>query len=285
MVFRRQLSILFVLVILFFTGRLSGMVRLPPAHTVLSIQEPRSVTASRSVSDLPSFEVVSVKPNLDPNAPFYVRFTPDGFSTRNCTIKTLIKLTFYLKDDRLVVNLPHDKEAFYDVEAKVAEGDMARFKRLSDLQKHFMLQSLLTERFQLKSHFTSKELPVYALVIDKSGVKLTNAKPNADGEIEKAMKLTGRYTVAVTGWATEDFFALLTQMSGRYVVDRTGLTGRYDFTLSFGPDPSVDPREDVPFDGPVIFTALREQLGLALVPSTAILDAIVIEHVEVPTPN
>jgi uncharacterized protein (TIGR03435 family) len=285
MVLLRNLSCLFILVTIFCMGRLSGMMLVPPANRILSTQEPSSVTASQSESDLPSFEVVSIKPTLDPDGGFSLRFTPDGFSARNCKLRILIIVAFHLKDERLLVNLPHDKEAVYDVEAKVAEGDIARFQQLSYLQKVPMLKSLLTERFQLKYHFISKELPVYALVIDKKGVKLADAKPNASGKIEKSMEVTGSYTIVATGLKTEDFFEFLSEVSGRYVVDRTGLTGRYDFTLSCAPDPSTDSREDVTWDGPVIFTALREQLGLALQPSTAMLDAIVIDHVEAPTPN
>jgi uncharacterized protein (TIGR03435 family) len=281
MVLLRNLSSLFIVGTIFCAGRLSGMV----LHPILSTQEPSSVTASQSESDLPRFEVVSIKQNLDTEERFNLRFTPDGFTARNCRLRTLIVVAFHLKDDRLLVNLPHDKEAFYDIEAKVAEGDLARFKQLSDLQKMPMLKGLLTERFHLKYHSILKELPVYALVIDKKGVKLAGAKPNANGKIEKSMRLTGRYTIVATGLTTEDFFEFLSEMSGRYVVDRTGLAGRYDFTLRCAPDPSTDSREDVTWDGPVIFTALREQLGLALEPSTAMLDAIMIDHVEAPTPN
>jgi uncharacterized protein (TIGR03435 family) len=234
----------------------------------------------------PSFDVVSIKPaNPDADGRFQLRFTPDGFSARKCSLKTLIIVAFHLKDARLLENLPPGKEALYDIEAKVAEADVPGFRQLSDPDKQLMLQGLLAERFQLKYHMISKELPVYALVLDKHGAKLADAKPNAAGKIERSMRVTGRYTVAVTGSSTGDIFQLLSELSGRYVVDRTGLTGRYDFTLRCAPDPSVDPREDVEWDGPVIFTALREQLGLALEPSTAMLDAVVIDHVETPTPN
>jgi uncharacterized protein (TIGR03435 family) len=286
MVLLRNSSYLFIiLATIFCTELLSGMALIPAAHAIVSTQEPGSVTAGQSEPDLPRFEVVSIKQNLDPDEHFNLRFTPDGFTARNCRLRTLIVVAFHLKDDRLLVNLPHDKEAFYDIEAKVGEGDMARFKQLSDVQKMPMLKSLLTERFQLKYHSLSRELPVYALVIDKKGSKLADAKPNANGKIEKSMQVTGRYTIVATGLRMEDFFEFLSEVSGRYVVDRTGLSGRYDFTLSCAPDPSTDSREDVTWDGPVIFTALREELGLALEPSTAMLDAIAIDHVEAPTPN
>lgn len=254
------------------------------APVLVSFQQPSLATASAPSLSIPSFDVVSVKPS-DPNAHFSLRFTPDGFFARNCSLKTLIIVAFQLKDARLIENLPSGQEVLYDIEAKVAEADAARFQQLTYPQKQSMLKSILVERFQLKSHPTLKELPVYALVIDKRGAKLADAKPNAAGKIERSMKVTGRYTVVATGSSTEDLFQLLAELSGRYVVDRTGLTGRYDFTLRCAPDPSTDSRQDVEWDGPVIFTALREQLGLELKPSTAMLDAVVIDHVEAPTPN
>ncbi len=274
-----------ILLALFFTAPLSAIVPLSSTQPILSVQAQTSILATPPASNLPTFEVISIRQNLDPNSHFSLRFTPDGFSARNCRLRTLLIMAFDLRDDRLLVNLPHEKEAFYDVEAKVAEADLPRVKQLSDVQKHAMLQSILMERFHLKYHAITKELPVYALVIDKHGLKLANSKPNAAGKIEPDMQLTGRYTVVATGWSAEDFFQFLAEMSGRYIVNRTGLTGRYDFTLRCAPDPSTDSRQDVQWDGPVIFTALREQLGLALEPSTATLDAIMIDHVEAPTPN
>jgi len=248
--------------------------------TPVASQQP----ASPAAADIPTFDVISIKPS-DPNARFSLRFTPDGFSTRNCSLKTLLIVAFNLKDARLIENLPPGKEALYDIEAKVAEPDATKFKQLTYPQKQSMLQSILTERFHLKSHRTAKQLPVYALVVDKHGPKLAASKPNAAGKIERSLQVTGRYTVTVTGSSPADLFQLLSELSGRYVVDRTGLTGLYDFTLRCAPDPSTDPRQDIQWDGPILFTALREQLGLALEPSTAMLDAVVIDHVEPPTSN
>jgi bla regulator protein BlaR1 len=265
------------------TTQLCGMTVPPLALVAPSARLPVKGDASKA-DDL-NFDVASIKPNVDPNGRFNLRFTPNGFSTRRCTLRTLIIFAFSLKDGRLIVNLPEGKEATYDIEAKVAEGDVSTYTQLTDLQKLAMLQRLLADRFQLKFHFIPKEVPVYALVVSNKGPKLTSAKPNADGKIEKTMQVTGTYTLTATGWTADDFFQFLSEVSGRYVVNRTGLTGTYDFTLSCAPDPSVDSRQDITFDGPVIFTALREQLGLALEPSTTMLNAIVIDHVEAPTPN
>jgi uncharacterized protein (TIGR03435 family) len=276
-------SFLLLTVISSMTTQLCGMT--PPRSALVAPSARSFVMEDEPQADTLNFDVVSVKPNADPNGRFNLRFTPDGFSTRRCTLRTLIIFAFSLKDGRLIVNLPEGKEATYDIDAKVAEGDFSTYRQLTDMQKLPMLQRLLADRFQLKFHFVPKEIPVYALVVSKNGSKLAVAKPNVDGKIEKTMQVTGRYTLTATGLTTDDFFQFLSEVSGRYVVNRTGLTGAYDFTLSCAPDPSVDSRQDITFDGPVIFTALREQLGLALEPSTAMLDAIVIDHVEAPTPN
>ena len=261
------------------------MIGMPALPATLSTQNAKPLVAAQPAASPLSFDVVSVEQVRDSNARFQLRFTPDGFSARACPLKTLIVVAFDLRDGRLIEASAHDEEALYDVDAKVSQGDLAGFAHLSDVQKHAMLKGILAERFQLRYHLVPKEVPVYALVVDNGGLKMAAAKPNADGRIETTMELSGRYTVVAKGWTAGDFFQFLSELSGRYVVDRTGLTGRYDFTLRCAPDPGADPRENVEWDGPVIYTALREQLGLALQPSTEKFDAVVVDHVGAPTPN
>ena len=87
-------------------------------------------------------------------------------------------------------------------------------------------------------------------------------------------QLTGRATTV------EEFAGMLSGLVGRMVVNKTGVTGKYDFSLSWSP--AEQPTAD---SGPSIFTALQEQLGLKLVPAKGPVDVLVVDHVEQPSPN
>jgi uncharacterized protein (TIGR03435 family) len=163
-----------------------------------------------------------------------------------------------------------------------------------------MLQALLTDRFKLTLHRETKELPVYELIIANSGSKLQEAKP---GETypNGIKDLSGRATAglikmgpgAITGQGVPiaSLARQLTQQLGRIVVDKTGLTGTYDFTIKWPPvasqaatggqqgNPSPEGSESS------IFTAIQDQLGLKLESQTAPVEVLVIDHAEQPTQN
>jgi uncharacterized protein (TIGR03435 family) len=133
-----------------------------------------------------------------------------------------------------------------------------------------MLQSLLEERFKLALHRETREEPVYNLVVAKGGAKLKEfvdtGKQGPQGIRTEIGKLTG------TGAAIAVLVRVLAPQLGRSVIDETGLSGRYDFTLSYLPEPGQEgalgpPGVDAPPpvddpNGPSIFTAIQEQLGL-----------------------
>jgi uncharacterized protein (TIGR03435 family) len=147
-----------------------------------------------------------------------------------------------------------------------------------------MLQSLLADRFSLKVHHESKVLPIYELVVAKDGSKMKESdfpESNTNG--------IGRLTAK--GMPMADVALLLTIFVNRFVVDKTGLRGRYDFDLHWTPDSWVDVPEQISrflpekVFGPSIFTALREQLGLRLQPTKGPVDILVIDHIERPSEN
>ena len=162
-------------------------------------------------------------------------------------------------------------------------------------QMKLMIQKLLTDRFQLKFHTEKRQLPVYAMVVLKSGAKITvsaedpNAFPGIGfGQGPGVLSLYGRNT-SLDGVAN----ALQSNVLDKPVVNQTGLTGRYDFTLKFTPDqtqianfgplpPGTATDPDAP---PDIFTAFQQQLGLKLESTKAAVDVIVIEKIERPSAN
>jgi uncharacterized protein (TIGR03435 family) len=158
----------------------------------------------------------------------------------------------------------------------------------------------------LKLHRESKELPIFALVITKNGLKLHEAKPGDDyvngfkgpeGRSGAGMMLMqpGKFTGQAVPIA--NLVQILAQQRlGRTIIDKTALTGKYDFVLQWSPDPGTSPMPGgAPGDaggpppadasGPSLFTALQEQLGLKLESQKGPVEMIVIDHAEKPSAN
>ena len=164
----------------------------------------------------------------------------------------------------------------------------------SDKQADMMLQKLLTDRFALKLHHEQRELSVYAITVAKGGPKMTVSAPGQGNEDDFSFRKLGDLTVSNI---TMDEFAKEMQgsVTDRPVVDQTGLKDRYDFRLRWTPDDSqfaqfrsagVQQRKtDKPSTQPALNDAIRQQIGLRLEPVKAMVDVIVIDHVEHPSPN
>jgi len=233
----------------------------------------------------PAFEAASVRP-AKPDCSFLTSGGPPGRYTGHCV--TLWVLIYNAYDVRSAQDYPQglpawaDKDRF-DVEAKADDETTAAMQKLSvhdrDHLTSEMLQSLLADRFKLRVHYVSKEEPVYELVLAKGGTKLkplpADQKPGLGGGRRGEFILRGR--------AMADFahFLSLSNLAGRTVVDKTGLTGNYDIDLKWTPDD----QQGTPDAGPTLFTAMEEQLGLKLIPAKGPVDTLVIDHVERPSDN
>ncbi len=246
-----------------------------------------------------TFEVVSVKPS-DPATlghssvegnPRSGRFTAEGI-----TAKTLIENAYGNIHLFQIEGAPSwaDSER-YDISAK-AEGfgnvdpyemtdeDLKTFHTLQQAR----LQAVLADRFQLKVHRITKELPVYLLMVAKNGPKLQPTENPRDRRNRGMHIRDGQMTA--TGLSTELLAANLSNLTSRVVIDKTGLSGHYDFTLNWAPDQrraeAPDSEQPTPSaNGPSIFTAVQEQLGLKLVPAKGAGEILVIDHIERPSPN
>lgn len=225
-------------------------------------------------------------------------FTPDGFSARNVPLRKVIQEAYGIYEEERLSGGPNDIETEkFDIEAKIDETSGIDFKNISLGQRRLMLQALLADRFKLSVHHELKELPVYGLVIGKNGPKLQRSASDANsfGGIKGHDALvthSGHGSLEVKSFAMSDLALTLHYWTGRIVVDKTGLTGRYDFSLRWSPmsDPAsatANPIDTQPSDSssPSIFTALQEQLGLKLEPMKYPIDTIVIDHVEPPSEN
>ncbi len=175
----------------------------------------------------------------------------------------------------------------YDIQAKIDDQEFAAIKKMTAEQQrervNLMKQSLLADRFKLKVHFETRELPPYALVVTKGGPKLTPAKEGESTTLSSTRQ--GQTTeMSVTG-ATLALFAGSPLLSGgtgsRTVLDQTGLNRKYDLILKWGANSGAVGQE--PSDQPALFTAIQEQLGLKLVPTKGPVEVIVIDHIEKPS--
>jgi uncharacterized protein (TIGR03435 family) len=141
------------------------------------------------------------------------------------------------------------------------------------------VRALLADRFQLLVHKEIKDQPIYALAVSKNGAKLQEAK-----EIGPRQGMnTNRGRMQGFAASTEMLSQVLSNITGRPVVDKTGLTAKYDFVLEWTPD--LGTAADSAPVGPTIFTALQEQLGLRLEPQRGPVPNIVIDRAEKPSEN
>jgi uncharacterized protein (TIGR03435 family) len=158
-----------------------------------------------------------------------------------------------------------------------------------------MLQALITDRFKLEVHHETKDMTVYALVVGKDGLKLTphtGEPPQSTDRLRVRQGSLSAKQVRIAALVRQ-----LTPQLGCQVIDKTGLTGEYDFSLEWTPEPGqggpesigLPPTLDRPrasdSNGPSIFTALQEQLGLRLDAQKGHGDIIVIDHAEKPVEN
>ena len=136
------------------------------------------------------------------------------------------------------------------------------------------LQSLLADRFQLRVHKRTKEMPAYALVVAKGGSKLQPSTNNTGFTSRKGL-------LTCKGISMDDLASMLSNMENRIILDQTKLTGSYAFTLEWAPDDATNPNADLPG----LVTAIQEQLGLKLIPTKAPVQIWVIDHAEKPSEN
>jgi uncharacterized protein (TIGR03435 family) len=253
---------------------------------------PQSKTSQEITKPL-TFDVISVKPNPSGLPDAQMRMNPDGFAATNIQIHVLLLQAFQLHEEQLVGDPKWASNDRWDIDARIAAEDMSALKSLDFHQQLGMFQAILVERFGLKVHHETRELTVYALVVANGGPKMTPStlRPSDSAGIqgEPGVLHPGRGKETGRGTTMEFLARDLSLQLGRKVVDRTGLAGRYDFTLTWTPDDSVAVTgggvESGATQGPSLFTAVQEQLGLKLELVKAPVDVVVIDHIEKPSEN
>jgi uncharacterized protein (TIGR03435 family) len=227
----------------------------------------------------PAFEVASIRPAAPGAHGGGIEITPGGrFSATNSSLRALLKYGYQVRDFQIAEPPAWFDSQRYDVLAR-AETEAPE----DDIR--IMLQSLLADRFQLKLHRESKEMQAYVLTISKTGVKIQPVKTNETGRVSRK----GLGFIAGTRASMAQLAEALSDvaLNGRYildrpVLDRTGLSGVYDFMLTWTPESSGSTSD---LSGPSLFTAVQEQLGLKLESQKAQVEILAIDHVEKASAN
>lgn len=239
---------------------------------------PLQSQARSAESDHPSFEVATVKPSdpSDPGQGFHVEGRQ--IHVENESVISLIMFSFTVHPSQIVGGPEWARERF-DIHGV---ADFPGEPNLTQLRE--MLRKLLEDRFGLKVHRETRKMDVYTITVDKGGAKLqpSKAPPNGLPDQTGFGGAQGQ-TMRFTNNSMAEFAAGMLYFLDRPVVDRTGLTGKYDFTLKWNPGlPSATP-DDNAFPG--IFTAVRDQLGLRLNAVKDNAEVLVIDELHRPTAN
>ena len=299
----------------------------PATSTVETGQNPAAS------ADLPKYDVASIKPYKADDGPgmrVMMRITPDGVSLQGVPLRLLVQQSLGVEQDRIFGEPTWINTSRYNIEAKVEPEEAPKLKDMKAEQRNAMMLQLLVDRFHMKYHYEKRELPLYTLVVAKSGLKMKPSKPDenlpladapkpgdAPGRVAfgpppgpgvskpgdgppprmgKGMMMMNPGHLESTGTTIDMLAHVLSRQLGRTVVDKTGLTGNYDFTLDYTPDNMPMPMPGAPeggpkpemqpnAGGPSLFTAVQEQLGLKLEATKATVDVVVIDHIDQPSEN
>jgi uncharacterized protein (TIGR03435 family) len=246
--------------------------------------------------DRPRFEVTSVKVNASGDGIVIIQSAGSRFTARGFSAAELVRLAYRVQEFQTAGGPDWMNSVRFDIVAKYPEGASG----VKDAER-MMLRTLLEDRFGLMVHKETRERPVYAIVVAKSGTlgselrrstaDCTSPKADCGGWVGPGFIRQRGKTMAQIA---EEFSKLTTTGSSlnRLVVDRSGLEGRFDMDLRFTPElippmpggrpawlPEIDP------NGPPIFTAVQEQLGLKLDAQHGPVEVLVIDRLERPTEN
>lgn len=264
------------------------------SHLALTV----AMSATALMAQAPAaFEVASVKPNKSGTTQANIGMPPNGVNFVNLPLRGIIQLAFGINQPSKLVGVPDwAVTERYDITARAA-GPITQDER------RLMLQALLADRFKLVARLEKREVSILALMLARNDGKLgknlvesTGCVPPGRGAAKEAApaghetpvcgpKTGGVGRVILVGTPIQQFTSLLALMLQRTVVDKTGLAGRYDIDLTYTPDQPIPAGINIPGaaadpNGPSIYTAIREQLGLKLEAERDQEEVLVIEHLE-----
>jgi len=261
-----------------------------------SAQSPVFPDQSRNAaSQAPAFDVAAIHVYIpEPHEHSHIWIWPfdSHFKAQNVSLIALIHWAFDMPETRILDAPQWAGATHFSVDAKADSAFDEQLRNMTSeaarAQQKKMVQALLADRFRLVTHSETRQLPIYLLVVARDGPKPGAPAPGG------AFINHGRDYIAINGYSNgaAPLAEELSKEVGRDVLDKTGITGRYDIRLTWTPDDRAAPASGaadsplpVPDSGPSIFTALEEQLGLKLEPSKGPVQVLVVDHAELPSPN
>lgn len=252
------------------------------------------------------FEVTSVKPNKSGDLRISFNSPPGRYEIVNAPLRQIIRIAHQIQDFQIVDAPAWIAQERFDILASI--NGVA-----SPSERSAMLRNLLADRFGLRAHKEMRELPVFELVTARPDRALgPGAKPTDVDCAARAARSGGPAPAPPPGAPTDrplcglmmrpgllmagamtmgEFAQALAPQVNRYVVDRTGVSGAFNFDVTYAPERDTPPPPGAPplpppdMNGPSLFTALQEQLGLRLNAARAPADVLVIDAVSQPTPD
>ncbi len=258
-------------------------------ETAWAIPEPPPPPVRMAANANPAFEVATIKPSDPASKGQIVTLRGTEVITTNTTVHDLINLAYWLHPKQLTGGPAWTESEKYDMTGKPDAPGQPNVDQMK-----MMIQKLLADRFQLKFHFEKRDLSAYAVTITKAGAKIIRSQDDPKG-------LPGFYFGRTASGTTLTFrnspmsqvTAVLQNFLDKPVVDQSGLSEKYDFTLTFTLDAAQAvrlggaplPAADNPDAAPDVFAAFQQQLGLKLESTKAPVDVMVIDKVEKPSEN
>jgi uncharacterized protein (TIGR03435 family) len=251
--------------------------------------------AATLAAQTPAFEVASIRKNTSANSRIFMDGSGGRYTVTNATLRVLILNAYEILDAQLAGGPRWIESDRFDINASRGDAPLTAVPA--------MMRTLLAERFSLKVHREMREMPMYTLVRAKRdgplGAAITPAtcdeRPDVkaflasgDRVLPCNVHFVGPGRLRAGGIQMRGLAGILTPLVGRIVIDETGLTGSYDFELSWTPDqsrPVTDNATAPDPGGASLFTAVQEQLGLKLTGGRGPVDVIVIDSVSPPTDN
>lgn len=258
---------------------------------------------AQAIANGSGFDVSSVRQNLQPTY-MQMQFTIDGFVAKGVTLRQLIQLAYGISGyDRMTGERSWVDMDYFDVEAKIDSAFSSTYKDLSLDQRKSMLRSLLADRFALHVHRAMAVRPVYALTVAQGGPKLEASNPAQVSHSQirgyGLIRHSDRSDLDVQGFSMKALAVYLEdqRIVDRPVLDSTGLTGYYNFSLHWTPaDLPGRPGQEAhgfqqdgtvsdPVGSSTIRSDIQKQLGLKLEPSKAPVEILVVDHAALPSAN
>jgi uncharacterized protein (TIGR03435 family) len=236
----------------------------------------------------PSFEVATIKPSQPDRIGKGAQIQGNHLKTSNLTAADLIKFTYDVHDKQIIGAPSWVESEKWDMEAQPDASGQP-----NNEQVKMMLQKLLADRFQLKFHKETKELPAYVLTVAKSGQKM--ASSDSQNQLPSLFFTNmSPVTFTVRNATMHDVCQTFQgAVLDRPVVDQTGITGKWNFQLKWSADESQfngmgvkpPPPSDAADAPPPLFTAIQDQIGLKLESQKELVEVIVIDQIQQPSPN